>query len=102
MRHDLLRDPLYTKLDAILCRNILLYFNTDVRRRLLQGFHYALHAGALLALGASEMITDHDLGFEPVSIEMKTYQRVALVGGGARTLHPWLSGGCTPVNSFLR
>lgn len=102
MRHDLLRDPLYTKLDVILCRNTLLYFNFDVRRRLLQGFHYALHGGGLLALGSSEMITESDLGFEPVSVEQKTYRRVALEGGAERALHPWLRGGCTPIATFLR
>jgi two-component system CheB/CheR fusion protein len=101
-RHDLLRDPLYTKLDVILCRNTLLYFTSNVRRRLLHGFHYALHTGGLLALGTSEMITDSDLGFQPASLEQRIYQRVALASGNGRSLHPWLRGGCSPVDVFVR
>jgi two-component system CheB/CheR fusion protein len=101
-RHDLLRDPLYSKLDVILCRNTLLYFTSNVRRRLLQGFHYALRSGGLLALGTSEMITEADLGFQPTSVEQRIYQRTALVAGNGRPLHPWLRGGCTPVDAFLR
>ena len=45
---NLLNDPPFTKLDIISCRNLLIYFNSDLQKRLLPIFHYALKPGGLL------------------------------------------------------
>ncbi len=52
--HDIIIDPPFTKLDLICCRNLLIYFNPDLQKRLMPLFHYALNPGGVLFLGSSE------------------------------------------------
>ncbi|WP_200179161.1 chemotaxis protein CheB [Ectothiorhodospira mobilis] len=53
-RHDLLRDPPFLHLDAVSCRNLLIYLKASVQERVLERFHYALQVDGLLFLGRSE------------------------------------------------
>ena len=53
---DLVKDPPFTKLDALSCRNVLIYLDSELQKRLLRLFHYALRPGGILFLGASESI----------------------------------------------
>ncbi len=53
---DSRRFNIYTELDAIFCRNVMLYFDTAARRRTVQGFHQQLREGGYLILGASESL----------------------------------------------
>lgn len=55
-RHDLLRDPPFSKLDIISCRNLLIYLNTEIQPRVFGLFHFALKPGGYLFLGASESL----------------------------------------------
>jgi two-component system CheB/CheR fusion protein len=52
--HDILRDPPFSKLDLISCRNLLIYLNRDVHAEILEMFHFALKPGGYLFLGSSE------------------------------------------------
>ncbi|MBB3221529.1 CheR family methyltransferase [Pseudoduganella umbonata] len=52
--HNLLRDPPFSKLDMVSCRNLLIYLNRDVQLRVLQMFHSALKPDGFLFLGSSE------------------------------------------------
>jgi two-component system, chemotaxis family, CheB/CheR fusion protein len=51
---DLIQDPPFTKLDLLSCRNLLIYFSTDLQKRLLPIFHYSLKENGTLFLGTSE------------------------------------------------
>ena len=53
-RHDVTRDPPFAKVDLISCRNLLIYFDSDLQKRVIPIFHYALNPGGLLFLGKSE------------------------------------------------
>jgi two-component system CheB/CheR fusion protein len=53
-RHDLLRDPPFSRLDLISCRNLLIYLNAGARKRAFEIFYFALREKGLLFLGASE------------------------------------------------
>ena len=53
---DLIKDPPFTKLDLLSCRNVLIYLDSELQKRLLRLFHYALRADGILFLGASETI----------------------------------------------
>ncbi len=53
---NLIKDPPFTKLDVLSCRNLLIYLNGDIQKRLLPIFHYALRPKGLLFLGPSETI----------------------------------------------
>jgi len=53
---NIIKDPPFTKLDLISCRNLLIYFGPELQRKLLPLFHYSLKKEALLFLGSSETI----------------------------------------------
>ncbi|NNE75736.1 MAG: PAS domain S-box protein, partial [Pricia sp.] len=55
-RHDISNDPPFFKLDAIVCRNLLIYFNNDLQKRTFQIFHYGLQPQGILFLGKSESV----------------------------------------------
>jgi two-component system CheB/CheR fusion protein len=52
--HDIARDPPFSKLDLLSCRNLLIYLDATLQNRLMQTFHYALRPSGYLFLGASE------------------------------------------------
>jgi len=54
---NVLKDPPFTKLDVVACRNLLIYFKPEAQRRLLELFHYALKPHGILFLGTSESIS---------------------------------------------
>ena len=56
-RHDISNDPPFVKLDSIVCRNLLIYFNNDLQKQTFQIFHYSLKAHGILFLGKSESIS---------------------------------------------
>ena len=53
-QHDVTRDPPFSRMDLISCRNVLIYFDTVLQARVLRVFHYALNPGGLLMLGPAE------------------------------------------------
>ena len=55
-RQDLTKDPPFSHLDLILCRNVLIYMDTQLQRKLLSVFHYALNPGGFLVLGQAESV----------------------------------------------
>ena len=72
---NLIKDPPFTKLDLISCRNLLIYLNTELQHRLVPLFHYALKPGGLLFLGSSESIGGFDDLFEVVDKKWKIFRR---------------------------
>jgi two-component system, chemotaxis family, CheB/CheR fusion protein len=63
--HNVLADPPFSKLDLIVCRNLLIYLQRDVQDEVLQVFHYALKPGGYLVLGTAETADVAEL-FTPV------------------------------------
>ena len=55
---DILKDPPFTRLDLVSCRNFLIYINQDLPRKVIRLFHYGLRPGGLLMLGNSESTRD--------------------------------------------
>jgi two-component system CheB/CheR fusion protein len=54
--HSVLRDPPFSRLDLVSCRNVLIYFDHDLQHRVMQTFHYALLPGGHLFMGPSESV----------------------------------------------
>jgi two-component system CheB/CheR fusion protein len=81
--HNLLRDPPFSRLDLISCRNLLIYLNRDVQLRVLQTFHFALKPGGYLFLGSSESADSVAEYFIPVDKKNRIYR----ARGGGRPLH---------------
>jgi two-component system CheB/CheR fusion protein len=72
---NVLTDPPFTKLDLISCRNLLIYLESSLQKKLLPLFHYSLNQGGYLFLGTSETIGEsHDLFFQ-VDKKWKIYHR---------------------------
>lgn len=78
---NVIRDPPFTSLDLICCRNLLIYLNVDLQKRLLPLFHYALKPGGLMVLGPSESIGDCGDLFETVNKRWKIFRRKEAVAG---------------------
>ncbi|SMB84371.1 CheR family methyltransferase [Deinococcus hopiensis] len=74
-RHNTFGDPPFTQLDLLCCRNMLIYLNADLQKRILSVFHYALKPGGLLFLGASETPGLSDERFSPLDARWKLYRR---------------------------
>ena len=55
-KHDLLKDPPFSRIDLVSCRNVLIYFGSILQKRAVGLFHYALNPDGFLILGASENI----------------------------------------------
>ncbi|MGK5084367.1 CheR family methyltransferase [Bdellovibrionota bacterium FG-1] len=55
-RHDVTRDPPFAKVDLISCRNVLIYFDSELQKIVLPIFHYALNPNGILLLGKSESV----------------------------------------------
>lgn len=72
--HNLLRDPPFSRLDLISCRNLLIYLNRDVQVRVLQTFHFALKPGGYLFLGSSESAESVAEFFIPVDKKNRIYR----------------------------
>jgi chemotaxis methyl-accepting protein methylase len=73
---NLLRDPPFSRLDLISCRNLLIYLKPDVQERVLALFHFALREGGHLFLGPAETTGDREDLFQPVSKKWRIYRRV--------------------------
>jgi two-component system CheB/CheR fusion protein len=74
-QHDVVLDPPFTRLDILSCRNLLIYFDATLQRRLLPLFHYSLRPGGLLLLGSSETVGSFGKLFEPVESKLRLYLR---------------------------
>jgi two-component system CheB/CheR fusion protein len=73
--HNLIKDPPFSRLDMISCRNLLIYFEADLQRRLLPLFHYALNPCGFLFLGPSENIASRSEYFRTVDSKHRIFQR---------------------------
>ena len=95
--HNIIKDPPFSRLDLLVCRNFLIYLNPDMQKRLISLFHMVLKPGGLLFLGASETVGHNSDLFTPVDKKWKIFQRL---DGGRRedTLFPFT----TPVRKLTR
>jgi two-component system, chemotaxis family, CheB/CheR fusion protein len=74
-RQDLTRDPPFSHLDLILCRNVLIYMDTLLQKKLLSVFHYALTAGGFLMLGQAESVGAQTMLFTLVDKKLRIHRK---------------------------
>lgn len=74
-RQNLLSDPPFSRMDLISCRNLLIYIDPGLQKRILPMFHYALKPNGCLFLGASESIGPFTDLFEPVDKKHRIYRK---------------------------
>lgn len=85
VRHDLTRDPPFAKLDIISCRNVLIYFDADLQRRILPLLHHCLNPAGTLLLGSSEGIRDFNELFVPIDNDQRIFRKT---GESPRIVYP--------------
>ncbi len=72
--HSVFRDPPFSRVDLVSCRNLLIYLGADMQQQVLPIFHYALRASGFLFLGLSESISHHLDLFEPVDRKNRIFK----------------------------
>jgi two-component system, chemotaxis family, CheB/CheR fusion protein len=78
--HNLIADPPFSHLDLLCCRNVLIYFESDVQKKLVPLFHFALDPGGFLFLGPSESVDGYSELFRPRLKKHRLYQRQDALG----------------------
>jgi len=98
--HNLLRDPPFSHLDLLACRNVLIYLQRDVQQEVLDVFHYALHGEGYLLLGTAETVDRPDL-FRTESKEHHLYRRRAVSGAHPRVPNLPLATRSVPATTVV-
>ena len=73
--HNIIADPPFTKLDILTCRNLLIYFSSQLQKKILPLFHYALNRDGILLLGSAENIGTFAHLFDPLDLKARLYRR---------------------------
>ena len=73
---DLIKDPPFSQVDLISCRNVLIYMNQEIHKKLFPVFHYALNPNGFLFLGSSESPGEFERVFKPVDDNQHIYQKL--------------------------
>ncbi len=81
-QHNLLKDPPFTRIDLVSCRNLLIYLQTNLQQRALEMFNFALKPGGFLLLGSSETVGDMEDHFEPLDRKARIYRAAGKHSGG--------------------
>ncbi|MFH0731144.1 MAG: chemotaxis protein CheB [Pseudomonadota bacterium] len=81
---DVIKDPPFSKLDLISCRNLMIYMSGELQKKLIPLFHYALNPGGFLFLGTSETVGEFGDLFATIDRKLKLYQRKADFHGAQR------------------
>ena len=74
---NVLMDPPFTRLDVLVCRNLLIYLGPELQKRLLPLFHYSLNPGGILFLGSAETAGGQPGLFAPLAGKSRLYRRGA-------------------------
>ncbi|MGI0486274.1 CheR family methyltransferase [Pantanalinema rosaneae CENA516] len=97
-RHDLIQDAPISRIDLLVCRNTLMYFNAETQSRILSRFHFALRDGGFLFLGKAEMLLTHTNTFTPVQLKCRIFTKVQKLNLRDRLLVITQSGHNETVN----
>ncbi len=74
-RHDMIKDPPFSRMDLISCRNVLIYMNPTLQKKMIDVFAYVLNPGGFLLLGPSETISNSQGAFSTVNKKFKLHVR---------------------------
>lgn len=77
---NVIMEPPFTKLDILVCRNLLIYLEAALQKKLLPLFHYALKPNGVLCLGTSETIGAYTDLFAPLDSKVRLYRRLVPAG----------------------
>ncbi|HYE09130.1 MAG TPA: PAS domain-containing protein, partial [Patescibacteria group bacterium] len=75
-QQNMVKDPPFTKIDLLICRNLLIYLTPEIQKKLMPLFHYSLNQGGFLYLGSAESVGNFTELFKPLNIKSRIYQRL--------------------------
>ncbi len=74
--HNVIMDPPFSKLDILVCRNLLIYMEQDLQKKMMQLFHYSLKPGGILFLGSAETVGSNSLLFQALDIKARFFRHL--------------------------
>ena len=72
---NVIKDPPFTKLDILTCRNMLIYMEPELQKKIIRLFNYSLNAGGVMVLGSAETLGNDSEGFEIIDPKLKIFRR---------------------------
>ena len=82
--HSVIRDPPFSRIDLVSCRNLLIYFGADAQNQVIPTFHYALRPDGYLFLGSAENVGQFDDLFVPIEKRHRIFRRRSDVSSSLR------------------
>ena len=73
--HNIIKDPPFSRLDLVSCRNLMIYMDSVLQKKILPLFHYTLKPGGILFLGTSESVGEYTDLFKPIDSKWKVFAR---------------------------
>jgi two-component system CheB/CheR fusion protein len=101
-RHDLVQDAPISRIDLLVCRNTLMYFEPEAQARILARLHYALSEKGYLFLGKAEMLLRRDTLFVPVDLKQRIFNKLPRVGGRDQRVAAAQGGTLDPADHSTR
>lgn len=74
-QHNIIKDPPFTKLTFLSCRNVLIYMEPELQKKLMNLFHYSLNPSGILLLGSAENDNSQNNQFSPIDSKLKLFKR---------------------------
>lgn len=101
-RHDLVQDAPISHLDLLVCRNTLMYFNSETQAKVLARFHFALKDTGYLFLGRAELLLTHASLFTPVNLKYRMFKKLPKVNMRDKLLVLAQAGDYDAANQLTR
>jgi two-component system CheB/CheR fusion protein len=79
-KHDLVQDAPISRVDLLICRNTLMYFNTETQEKILRRFNFALKTGGFLLLGKAEMLFSYARLFTSFDLKRRIFTKLVKLG----------------------
>jgi len=75
-QQNMIKDPPFTRIDILTCRNLLIYLTPEIQKKLIPLFHYSLNSDGFLFLGSAESVGNFTELFKPLDLKSRLYQRL--------------------------
>ena len=92
-RHDVIADAPISRIDLLLCRNLLMYLNSETQTRVLDRFHFALRDTGVLVLGRAEMLLTYGDRLVPIDMSQRLFRKNGLRAPAPTAVRPASSSG---------
>jgi two-component system CheB/CheR fusion protein len=76
--HNVIKDPPFTKLNLLTCRNMLIYMEPELQKKIIRLFNYSLNPGGIMVLGSAETLGTDNEGFDIIDAKLKIFKRSSL------------------------